>query len=147
MNQLGDVIQIAEVLIKFTMVVMTGLYFTFSNTIMTALKNSHNGADTMVEINKVIINPVFMGFFIISGLGAAWLAISGSGAIKVSGLVFFTGTTLVTVVKNVPLNNKLRDASDNLTRQQVWSEYLDKWLWWNHLRTVTAMLSVLLLLI
>ena len=145
MNPFDDMVMIVEALLQLSMIVMVGLYFAFSNTIMTSLKRFENGADVMVEINKVILNPLFMMCFILSGVASVYFVFNGDPWLALSGGVFVVGTTLVTIVKNVPLNNKLLATSEPNTRQLVWSEYLDKWVFWNQIRTVSALLSGLLL--
>lgn len=135
---------LAETTIKLAMITMIGLYFIFSNTIMHALSISDNGADVMVLINKQILNPLFLGCFIISGFGSLSLFFLSSGLTSAAGIVFFIGTVAVTVVFNVPLNNKLKDASKSELRA-VWKEYLSKWVIWNHLRTACAIIAGLLL--
>ncbi|BDX05924.1 DUF1772 domain-containing protein [Planctobacterium marinum] len=140
-----EVISILEVLLQLSMLLMMGLYFIFSNTLMPVLSRQKGGADTMIAINKVILNPLFMAGFIVSGLAGLYYFISFSGAKSLAGVVFFLGTTLVTVLFNVPLNNKLRDASE-LNKAAVWELYLKKWVFWNHVRTLCAVLSGFLLL-
>ena len=140
-----QIMQILEPLIQLSMIIMVGLYFIFSNTIMMSLKQFESGADVMVEINKVILNPVFMAVFWVSGLGSLYLVIVAEGLLFISGAIFLVGTTLVTMVRNVPLNNRLRDSGAE--REQVWQQYLDKWVFWNHVRSVAAVSSGLLLVI
>ncbi len=140
-----QIMQILEPLIQLSMIIMVGLYFIFSNTIMSSLKQFESGADVMVEINKVILNPVFMAVFWISGLGSLYLVVFAEGMLFISGVIFLVGTTLVTMVRNVPLNNRLRDSGPE--REQVWQMYLDKWVFWNHVRSVAAISSGLLLVI
>ncbi|MCW9059862.1 MAG: DUF1772 domain-containing protein [Gammaproteobacteria bacterium] len=140
-----QILQFIESLIQLSMIIMVGLYFIFSNTVMASLVKFESGADVMVEINKVILNPVFMAVFWISGLGSLYLVIVAEGFLFISGLVFLVGTTLVTMVRNVPLNNQLQDAGAE--REQVWQRYLDKWVFWNHVRTVAATSSGLLLVV
>ena len=134
-----------ESLIQLSMIIMVGLYFAFSNTIMPSLKQFESGADVMAEINKVILNPVFLTAFMLSGIGSLYLVIIADGLLAISGAVFLIGTTLVTMVKNVPLNNQLRDAGKE--RVQVWQHYLDKWVFWNHVRTGSAAISGLLIVV
>jgi uncharacterized membrane protein len=110
---------------------------------MPSLKQFESGADVMAEINKVILNPVFLTAFMLSGVGSLYLVIIADGLLAISGAVFLIGTTLVTMVKNVPLNNQLRDAGKE--RGQVWQHYLEKWVFWNHVRTVSAVISGLLI--
>jgi uncharacterized membrane protein len=138
-------LQIIESLIQLSMITMVGLYFAFSNTIMPSLKQFESGADVMAEINKVILNPVFLTAFMLSGIGSLYLVIIADGLLAISGAVFLIGTTLVTMVKNVPLNNQLRDAGKE--RGQVWQHYLEKWVFWNHVRTVSAVISGLLIVV
>ena len=134
-----------EPLIQLSMMIMVGLYFIFSNTIMASLRQFDSGAEVMIQINKVILNPVFMAVFWISGLGSLYLMVFAEGLLAISGAVFLVGTTLVTVVKNVPLNNLLRDSGSD--RPQIWVHYLDKWVFWNHVRSIAAVTSALLLVI
>ena len=136
--------QSVELLIQLSVVIMAGLYFTFSNTVMAALAKFESGADVMVEINQVILNPVFMVVFWGSGLGSLYWIIVAEGPLFFSGLTFFVGTTVVTMAKNVPLNNQLKDAG--LEREGVWRRYLERWVFWNHLRTLAGIASTLLLL-
>ncbi|GAB5450455.1 MAG: DUF1772 domain-containing protein [Halioglobus sp.] len=138
-----QVLQFIESLIQLSMIIMVGLYFVFSNSVMASLGKFESGADVMVEINRAILNPVFMSVFWVSGLGSLYLVIVADGLLCISGLVFLVGTTLVTVVRNVPLNNRLLEAGAE--REHVWQHYLDKWVFWNHVRTVAATSSGLLL--
>ncbi|WP_088328316.1 anthrone oxygenase family protein [Lacimicrobium sp. SS2-24] len=147
MNTLTVLIQIAEPILKLSMLTMLGLYFAFSNTIMTSLKGMSNGAEVMVQINKVILNPLFITCFVLSGISSLYFAIFGTDMMRVSGVLFFIGTTLITVGKNVPLNNALRDSTHEVSRKHVWDEYLDKWVFWNHVRTVSAGASAILMVI
>lgn len=147
MSQLTELIQISEGLLKLSMMTMIGLYFIFSNTVMKSLKNMENGADVMVEINQVILNPVFMAFFILSGVASAYFTFTGEGMLRVSGGIFFIGTTLVTIIKNVPLNNELEDTIAPNSRAVFWQEYLQKWVFWNHLRTVSGITSGFFILV
>lgn len=132
---------------KTSMLIMIGLYFVFSNTIMKSLTQHENGADVMVTINKVILNPLFMSLFIVSGLSAFYFVAFSNGAIRISSIVFFVGTTLVTIMKNVPLNNRLRDSIAGSTRNEIWQVYLSKWVFWNHIRSLSAITSGFLMVL
>ena len=137
-------------IILTTMFIMVGVYFIFSNTIMAVLRKQESlvGAAVMASINDVILNPVFKLIFLASGIGA--LVLSGvlwSMSLQASLAcgVFFVGTTLVTVLFNIPLNNALKTAVES---QQaivpMWERYLREWVRWNHVRTLSAILSCLL---
>ena len=132
-----------------------GIFFAFSSFIMKALAGvpSSEGVGAMQSINVVVINPSFMGAFFgtaMLSLVAIWLALAGwdhpSAPFFLGGALFYlVGTTLVTIVGNVPLNNELASvsATDPGTRE-VWEHYLDRWTMWNHVRTAAAMVAALL---
>jgi uncharacterized membrane protein len=129
-----------------------GIFFIFSNTIMKSLaqRPAQQGMAAMQAINRVIINPGFLGAFMGTaalslvlavrvflgavGAGGAWLA---TGAVA-----YFVGTFLVTVVGNVPLNNALDKANPNSPAgQAAWNDYLPRWTRLNTLRTVLALVA------
>lgn len=139
-----NLIALVEALLQFAMIIMMGLYFTFSNTVMRVLSTRSYGANTMIEINRLILNPIFLACFFVSGLAGLYFFVTHSGFQAIAGLVFVIGTTLVTIVFNVPLNNKLRDSTQE-TLADVWQTYLNKWVFWNHVRTVSAVCSGLLI--
>ena len=142
---MDNIIVVLEPIIQLSMIIMIGIYFIFSNTVMAALKPFDSGAEVMVEINRIILNPIFMAIFMISGLGSLLLMLFQNDFIRISGAIFFVGTTLVTVTRNVPLNNALRDAGSELN--SVWQKYLKEWVFWNHVRSLSAVTSGLLLII
>ena len=63
-----------------------------------------------------------------------------------SGAVFyFGGTFLVTVIGNVPLNNRLGAVSgSDASALPVWEQYLDRWTRLNTLRTIGALVAALM---
>ena len=134
-----------ETLIKLTMIIMIGLYFIFSNTIMRVLSNVDNGANVMISINREILNPLFFGCFFISGIGSLVLVfITSTVSVSIASTIFFMGTFVITLFFNVPLNNKLKDALENQINT-IWKEYLHRWVFWNHVRTFSGVVSGLLL--
>lgn len=147
MNTFNHWVSIGEALMQLSMVTMVGLYFIFSNTIMKSLSSVDNGAEVMVTINQVILNHVFMTFFIISGISSMYFVFAGQGIEVAGAAVFFLGTTLVTIVKNVPMNNQLLEASTGANQQQVWAEYQSKWVYWNHVRTISGLFTGFALLV
>lgn len=139
-----SLITTVEALLQLSMIIMVGPYFTFSNTIMRALSTRSDGANTMIEINRQILNPLFLVCFCFSGFAGLYFFEFHSGLRSIAGLIFFIGTTLVTVIFNVPLNNKLRDSSQE-TLANIWQTYLTRWVFWNHVRTASAVVSGLLI--
>ena len=142
----SHIYHIVEPIMHLSIMVMIGIYFIFSNTVMKALRSHPSGAEIMVEINEMILNPLFLLFFMGSAISAVYLMFSAQEIVIIGAIVFFIGTTAVTVIKNVPLNNQLRDVTDE-QRPEVWKKYLTEWLFWNHIRTISAMISGILLIL
>jgi len=132
-----------------------GVFFAFSSFIMKALAEvpSAEGIGVMQSINVVVINPSFLGAFFgtaVLSLVAGGLALAGWGRPSASfflggALFYLVGTILVTILGNVPLNNRLAavSATDQGTRE-VWEHYLGRWTMWNHVRTAAATVAALL---
>lgn len=138
------VLSFLEALLQTSMIIMVGLYFIFSNTVIPVLSKTSEGANVMVDINKKILNPIFLSCFVISGFAGLYFFVYHAGSQSLAGIVFFIGTTLVTVLFNVPLNNKLKDTPDERL-PDVWKTYQTKWLMWNHVRSLAGVASGLLL--
>lgn len=133
---------------------MAGLFFTFSNTIMKALSRMppEQGMAAMQHINLVILNPVFLGVFIgtaLLGLGLAVRGVLAFGApgslwLIVGALAYVVGTFIVTRVFNVPMNDALaRSEATAAVAAVQWPAYVEPWLRWNHVRTVTCIVAAL----
>ena len=132
-----------------------GVLFAFSSFVMKALARmpSSEGIAAMQSINIVIINPSFLGAF----LGTAFLSLGVVVLVLVSrshpsvmfflggAILYFTGTFLVTIFGNVPLNEQLAAVSaTDSAAVKLWEHYLNRWTMWNHVRTTAAMLAALL---
>jgi len=132
-----------------------GIFFAFSSFIMKALAGvpAAQGIGAMQSINVAVINPTFLGAFFgtaVLSLIAGGLALAGWGDplasfILAGALFYLVGTVLVTMLGNVPLNNRLAavSASDPAARD-VWEHYLGRWTMWNHIRAGAAMIAALL---
>jgi uncharacterized membrane protein len=131
---------------------MGGLFFVFSNVIMSAFDRlpAGGGVPAMQRINEVILNPLF--FLVFFGTAvlcllllvfylthlqtpAAWVACAGA-------VIYLLGAIVVTMIFNVPLNNKLAavpaTASDLVVQ---WQGYRVPWTQWNHVRTIACTLA------
>ena len=131
---------------------IAGVYFAFSGFIMKAFDKleTAQAVTTMNAVNEIILRslfiPVFFGSSIISLLlivvAFVYWHEAGAGLALIAGMVYFVGMFVCTVIFNVPLNNtlsKLNPTSDNA--QQAWTHYLNNWTMWNHLRTVSSLLT------
>jgi uncharacterized membrane protein len=134
---------------------VAGIFFAFSAFVMTALGrlSAPNGISAMQSINVAVLNPVFFSVFF--GTGAVSLALAIAALVRwsapdalyplVGALLYVVGCVLVTVVFNVPLNNKLKavdpESSDGAS---LWSAYLTTWTAWNTVRTVASLAASVL---
>lgn len=132
-----------------------GVFFAFSSFIMKALGRvpSAEGIAAMQSINVVVINPSFLGAFFgtaLLSLAVAVLAVQAwstpAAAYLLAGAVsYLVGTILVTMGGNVPLNDRLAEATAaSAEAAQLWAHYLSRWTMLNTVRTVAAMLAALL---
>lgn len=130
---------------------MAGMFFAFSTFVMQALARvtPTSGIDVMQWINKTVINPWFLAAFFGTAILGVGLAIHGyrwdhpsSVLLIVGGLLYVFGTFGVTVVFNVPMNNAL-EALEKTSEEAAtyWQHYLSRWTFWNHVRTVAAVLA------
>ncbi len=131
---------------------MAGVYFAFSSFIMTSLARIETSAGilAMQSINDVILRSAFMPIFFGTSFAAAGvtaialLDLSRPGALSMmsAGIIYFGGMFLSTIIFNVPLNNKLKDAdSHSAYGAEVWDLYLCQWTRWNHVRTAASIAS------
>lgn len=135
---------------------VAGTFFAFSTFVMRALARlpAPQGIVAMQSINRTVLNPFFLGVFVgTAGLclvivAASWFLPSTSEwmLMPVAGLFYLLGTFLVTVVRNVPLNEVLETVDADHGAEE-WSRYLWEWTRWNHLRAIAATIALALFLI
>jgi uncharacterized membrane protein len=138
--------------------VMSGLFFVFSNTVMPALADRPpaEGMAAMQAINRVIINPIFLATFFgttaLSALGivtALWhWSLPGAAFLLAGSTLYLAGGVLVTMLANVPLNNRLAAAAPQAPESAaLWALYLRRWTAWNHVRTIACSVALALLIL
>ena len=126
-----------------------GVFFAFSGFVMAALRRlpKAEGIAAMQSINIMAVTPVFMTALFGTAVGClgigAWSTMSSGGltrALVLCGVaLYLVGTIGVTIVCNVPLNDRLaklcpRDAE----AANRWEKYLSRWTSWNHVRTAAS---------
>ncbi len=135
---------------------VAGLFFVFSVSVMKALRQipASAGIAAMQRINVTIVNPLFMLVFLGTPVASLYLAIvgvidlsdPGFGYLLAGGALHVVGSFLVTIAFNVPMNNELATVDpDSEEASTVWSRYLMEWTRWNHVRTVSALGSTVML--
>jgi len=138
--------------------VVAGVFLTFSDFVMRSLGKTATagGIEVMQIINREVFRTVFMvlllGMSAISVflIGYAYLNLSGSAStlIIAGGGLYFVGVFMVSLVFNVPMNQRL-DGMDYNSEQAstYWSRvYLPRWTFWNYIRATTAAASAICLL-
>ncbi len=134
---------------------MAGMMYAFSTFVMKsfAMLEPAHGIEAMQVINRVILNPWFLGVFM--GTTVACLVLAGlsiwqwtgtaAGFLLAGCVLYVVGMFLVTAVFNVPMNNAL-EAVEATTKEAavLWQTYLKRWTFWNHVRTVAAMVATVL---
>jgi len=131
---------------------VAGIFYAFSTFIMSALARllPAQGIEAMQSINITVLNPLFLGVFIGTAvvcvplaLYSVWLWGQPASVYLLAGsLLYLIGTFLVTVVYNVPMNKALEKAEPTSSESfDLWTVYLAKWTFWNHIRTAAALLA------
>src|SRR5215468_4288685 len=134
---------------------VAGIFFAFSNFVTKALARvpPAQGAAAMQSINVVVLNKWFLVVFFGTAVCCLALAITslvlwqkaGAGYLLVGSLLYLIGTILVTIVCNVPLNDALAAIDPSSAEAgRVWTNYLQRWTAWNHVRTGAALAAAML---
>lgn len=131
---------------------VAGIFYAFSSFVMAALGRipSNEGINAMNAINVTVITPSFMGLFMGSALlgivlgGWSLLSISqtDSQLVLLACLLYVVGCFGVTMVFNVPLNNRLA-ATSPADGNAFWQSYLQTWTMWNTVRTASSALAAI----
>ncbi len=131
---------------------MAGVFFIFSNTVMSALARLKppQGIVAMQTINSIILNPLFFVAFLGPAAPCLLLTISlfwrwqqaGAGYLLAGSLLYLGGSIVVTIVFNVPMNEALDTVKPESDEAAImWAKYLTNWTAWNHVRTVASFLA------
>jgi len=129
-----------------------GVFFAFSSFVMKSLGRlpASQAISAMQSINITVINPLFIGVFLGTGICSVVLAIYSLPSFRRSdGLSLLTGCVLyllgsigTTIAFNVPLNNALATADPtSADAAGMWARYLSSWSLWNHVRAVASVLA------
>lgn len=123
-----------------------GLFFIFSNTIMRSLDRlpAAGAVAAMTSINAVILNPLFFLVFFGTALLCLALLVGQLDApfVVLGALLYLVGSLGITMVCNVPLNDKLAKVLPAATDMETqWRDYRGPWTRWNHVRTIACLLA------
>lgn len=134
-----------------------GIFFAFSTFVMAALGRipPEQGIAAMNSINVTVINPWFFTVFFGTPFVCAVLAVMaivkwsepGTAIILAACLLYIVSSLIVTMVFNVPLNNALAAVTSASGESlALWTRFLSEWTFWNTVRTVLPLISMLLLI-
>ena len=138
--------------------VVGGLFLAFSDFIMRSLDRATPpaGIDVMQTINREVFRyvfmPLFLGMAVVSLfiIGYAYLFLAGPAAVLIMAAagLYLVGVFGVTVVFNVPLNNRLAAMeSTSDAALSFWTgTYLPNWTFWNTVRAVASIAAAACLL-
>jgi uncharacterized membrane protein len=135
-----------------------GIFFAFSNFIMKALQRvpPPEGMLAMQTINVTVLNRGFLGAFmgtallclVIGVIAIAEWELARSPYLLGGAVAYIGGTWFVTVLGNVPLNDKLAAADrESPESTEIWIDYLDRWTKLNSQRAGAAVCASALFLI
>ncbi|MEZ6000244.1 DUF1772 domain-containing protein [Hyphomonas sp.] len=136
---------------------VAGVFLTFSDFVMRSLAATQpeGGIEAMQQINRKVFRTLFM--ILLLGMAAAspLMAVAafwqGSGPATVwivaAAVTYVVGTFGVTVVFNVPMNERLdRMAHDSAAAAGYWRRYVPVWSFWNSVRTLASAASAIFML-
>jgi uncharacterized membrane protein len=129
---------------------IAGAFFAFAAFVMTALGRlpGPSGISAMQSIITAIKGPVFLVVFFATAALAALLGLAaplrwsepGAGYLLLGSLLFLNGPFGVTLMKNLPLNNKLAAVKPKSAEgASFWNEFRATWGLWNHVRWIASL--------
>jgi uncharacterized membrane protein len=126
-----------------------GVFFIFSNTCMRAFDAlpAAGAVAAMNSINRVILNPGFFLAFFGTALVCLVLLVGqiDRPLIVAASSAYLAGCIGVTMVCNVPLNEKLQKVTPSAPEADTqWRAYCKPWTRWNHVRAAVCLLAAAL---
>ena len=151
----GRVTMIATALTAVTTGIMSGVFFSFSTSVMKALAKLPvpQGIAAMQTMNVTIVNPLFLLVLAGSTISCVILLVTApfTGAphsgLRIAGtLIYLVGAIGVTAAVNVPMNNALAAADPtSAAGARMWQDYLGRWTKFNHVRALASIAATALL--
>ncbi|XUU61935.1 DUF1772 domain-containing protein [Erythrobacter sp. HA6-11] len=138
--------KIAAITLAIGAAMVGGVFQSFSDFVMRGLAEAGNaGAKGMQGLNRTVMRSFFL--YMLFAMAPAsisvalyfdgYLAYEAAYALWIGAGVYVASVPFVTMVGNVPMNNRLA-AVDADTREGAtyWSTYLSGWTRWNTMRTL-----------
>jgi uncharacterized membrane protein len=129
---------------------IAGAFFAFAAFVLPALSrlSAPSGISAMQSMIAAIKSPLFLAVFFATAALAAAMGIAatlqwgepGALYLLIGSLLYLNGPFGVTLLKNLPLNNKLAATkSDSAEGKRFWQDFRDVWGLWNHVRWIGAL--------
>ncbi|HZG90080.1 MAG TPA: anthrone oxygenase family protein [Pseudonocardia sp.] len=120
---------------------VAGVFFVFSVAIMPAFARLPpvHGVAVMQAINVTIVRAPFLVVFVGTAVACVGQVVLAPGDLLgvLGAVLYVVGGFGVTMVFNVPLNNRL-DRLDAGADDPFWARYAGRWTAWNHVRTLAS---------
>lgn len=129
--------------------IVGGVFFVFSVAVMPAFARlaPEHGVAVMQAVNVTIVRAPFMIVFVgtaLACIAGVVLAPTDPGA-WIGAALYLLGGFGVTVLVNVPLNNRLTTVDPDAPGE-FWTVYATRWTVGNHVRTVACIAAAIALL-
>lgn len=135
--------------------VMAGLFFIFSISVMKSMKELKRveGIRAMQSINRTIVRPIFLLFFIGTPLVCLFLLVRSIGHMdqihgqltSIGCIVYLIASFALTFILHIPMNNKLAAMeAESDEGKKYWPEFLSRWTFWNHVRGLASFVALVL---
>lgn len=136
---------------------IAGFFYAYSSSVMPGLDaiGPVEAIAAMQGINEAVRNPAFaLSFFGTPVAGAATAAIlllrrrrAAAAVTALATATYVLGAMLPTAAVNVPMNQALAVVAvpaDPAAAAALWADWSARWTWWNGLRTMASLISLLL---
>ncbi|MBA4223643.1 DUF1772 domain-containing protein [Bosea vestrisii] len=136
---------------------MAGFFYAYSMSVMWALDavDPKVAIASMQSINIVVRNAIFFPAFfgtpvvalIAAGLWRAQGLHNVALLLAVAAIAYLIGTFLVTILLNVPMNERLARTTPPVeieAARTIWESYSIPWTLWNHIRTASSFATLML---
>ena len=129
---------------------IAGVFFAFAASVLPALSRlpAPTGIAAMQSLIAAIKSPLFLVVFFGTAALAGVLGLAaplrwsepGSGYLLLGSLLFLNGPFGVTLMKNLPLNNRLAAVKPKSAEgASFWTEFRATWGLWNHVRWIGSL--------
>jgi uncharacterized membrane protein len=136
---------------------ISGFFYAWSVSVMWGLDaiDPRHAIAAMQQFNIVVPNPLFFASFfgmpVLSVLTGVMWRVAGERTVATwliaAAVVYLLGAFLPTIAVNVPMNEALGAKSVPVAIDEaaiVWRDYSPRWTAWNHVRTISSLLALLL---